>query len=204
MGRFRTGKNQMVPLRNSPHILVSFGQALLRKSFGYIPRQPWIPFEAAAAIHSAALPSWRVWEVGSGFSTLWLSDRVDHVVSIEASKEWYQLLKTRIDQECIENVDLRYEWRGDLMSSFPELEDETLDLLFVDGGPRGDCLINGLRKVRPGGYIYLDNWDNDAFWRITDREFLRERAGLFQSTREFIDYVPSQVGVYAGLLLRKA
>lgn len=204
MGRFSTGKGQQVAISKLPHFFLSLGQTIIRKTTGRIPRQPWIPFEAAQAINQVASSTWRVWEIGSGYSTLWLSDRVAHVVSVEASKDWHELLMSRIEHEGISNVDLRFEWRGNAMASFAEIDDGTLDLLFIDGGPRGDCLVNGFSKVKSGGYIYLDNWDNDAFWRQSDREFVEQHSSMLESVREYIDYVPAQVGVYAGLLIKKA
>lgn len=204
MGRFSTGKRKKVALAKLPNLILSLGQAIARKTTGHIPRQPWIPFEAASAINQVALSTWRVWEIGSGYSTLWLADRVAHVVSIEAQKTWYDALNFRIDKEGISNVDLRFEWEGNRMASFAGISDGTLDLLFIDGGPRGDCLVNGFSKVRSGGYIYLDNWDNDAFWRQSDREFVEHHSSVLEDVREYIDYVPAQVGVYSGLLIKKA
>ena len=111
---------------------------------------------------------------------------------------------SRIEKEGISNVDLRFEWRGNAMASFAESDDGTLDLLFIDGGPRGDCLVNGFSKVRSGGYPYLYNSDNAAFWRQSDRVFVEHHSSMRESVRDFINYIPAQVGVYAGLLIKVA
>ncbi|MFS6828154.1 hypothetical protein [Cyanobium sp. ATX-6F1] len=150
MGRLKTGKGQFVGWKNLPHSLTSFSQALRRKFFGRFPRQPWIPFAASKKLDEILRSNWKVWEVGSGFSTLWLSDRVQSLVSIEASEEWFKLLCIMIEGEKIDNVDLRYEWRGSVMSDFSELPDGHLDLLFIDGGPRSECFTKGFPKVKKG------------------------------------------------------
>ncbi len=148
-------------------------------------------------------PDFIVWEVGAGYSTLWLSDRVKKVTSIEASKYWYHRLSAIIEAESIPNVDLRFEWQAERMADFSELEDESLDLLFIDGGPRGLCLERGFSKVRRGGYLYLDNWDTKSFWGDAT-EFPVKHSKLISEAHSYVDYVPAQIGVYEGLLLRKA
>lgn len=153
MARFHTSLGQFVGWKKLPNGLLSLSQAIVRKSFGKIPRQPWIPFSAKHAIQNILTSDFTVWEIGSGFSTLWLAERVKKVISIESSKEWHDRLSHIISSESITNIDLRFEWQAQRMADFSELQDETLDLLYIDGGPRGLCLENGFMKVRPGGYI---------------------------------------------------
>lgn len=202
MARLHTSAGKFVGLANLPHGAISLYQAVVRKTTGHIPRVPWIPFTARRALLEVITPEFFVWEIGAGFSTLWLSDRVKKVVSIEAAQDWYDRLREIIAREQIKNVDLRYEWVADRMADFSELPDGTLDLLFVDGGPRGHCLENGFQKVRPGGYIYLDNWDTKIFWDHAV-DFPERNAAQLAEVRSFVDYVPGQVGVYEGLLLKK-
>lgn len=202
MGRLRTGKGDIVGWRELPHILISFYQSILRKLFGRIPRVPWIPFTAAKHLDRLISGDWVVLEIGSGHSTLWLAERAGQVISLEAAEEWFNRLKEIIESEGITNIDLRYEWHVDRMSDFTFLDDESLDLLFVDGGPRRACLEQGFSKVKKGGYLYLDNWDNDLFWGSA-REFFCDRAAEIQSIQSLIDYVPAQVGVYQGLIVQR-
>lgn len=173
-----------------------------RKLLNRIPRLPWIPFEAIARLDGLLTRDSVVWEVGSGFSTLWLSQRAKKVTSIEASRAWFERLSALIGHEGIRNVDLRFEWQAERMADFSELPDESLDLLFVDGGPRGECLLNGFPKVRGGGYVYLDNWDSRHFWGPAS-EFPETHAARIAWKQSFIDYVPAQFGVYEGLLIQK-
>lgn len=203
MSRFSTTDGQFVGWGNVPHLAVSLWQAIMRKATGRIPRQPWIPFTAQRALARTLRRDFRVWEIGSGFSTLWLSDRVAQVTSIEASREWHERLSAIIREERITNVDLRREWRADQMADFSELPDGSLDLLFIDGGPRGLCLERGFAKVRSGGYVYLDNWDTKEFWGDA-ADFPKRHAAEIACADSFVDYVPAQVGVYEGLLLTKS
>ncbi len=203
MARLHTSLGDFVGWSHLPNGAVSFYQAVVRKLTGRIPRQPWIPFSARKAIERFLSSSSIVWEVGSGFSTLWFADRVGRITSIESSKDWFDRLSQIIAAERIKNIDLRFEWHAERMADFSEVSDGSLDLLFIDGGPRGMCLQRGFSKVKRGGYIYLDNWDTKAFWDDMDA-FPKTHAALISETTSFVDYVPAQVGVYEGLLLKKA
>jgi hypothetical protein len=203
VARIQTSSGKFVGWTHLPNSARSFYQSVLRKFFGHIPRQPWIPFAARKAIERCISAESLVWEVGAGFSTLWFADRVRKITSIEASQEWYDRLSRIIERERIRNVDLRFEWEAERMADFSELGDAALDLLFIDGGPRGQCLQRGFSKVKPGGYVYLDNWDTEEFWGEAI-EFPKNNAALISEVTSFVDYVPAQVGVYEGLLIKKA
>lgn len=203
MARFGTSNGQFVGWTRLPNALVSLSQAIIRKTTGHIPREPWIPFAARRALEPLLSRDSRVWEVGAGYSTLWLADRVGQLTSIEADEHWHRLLTEKLRTEKIGNVDLRFEWRAERMCDFSELPDRSLDLAFIDGGPRGDCLRNVFSKVKPGGHLYLDNWDTRDFWG-TETGFPEKHAGELSLCQSFVDYVPAQFGVYEGLLLRKS
>ena len=200
--RFHTSNGQFVGWSKLPGGGMAFGQAVIRKIFGRIPRQPWIPFAARKALQEIIHRESVIWEVGAGYSTLWLADRAKNVTSIEASKEWHDRLAGIIAVEHIENIDLRYEWEAQRMADFSELKDGSIDLLFIDGGPRGQCLANGFQKVKSGGYVYLDNWDSKHFWG-DQVDFPSANKAMIAEKTSFVDYVPAQFGVYEGLLLKR-
>lgn len=202
MARFHSGKGEFV---GGPKLLTSglkaLYQAMERRLFGVIPVQPWIPFAATAALARELTGQEVAWEIGAGYSTIWISSRVRSLVSIEADEQWYSRLSLELKHRRITNVDLRYLWRGDHMRDFSAVCDHSLGLLFIDGGPRTECLINGFGKVRSGGLIYLDNWDTPDFWNGADA-FLQENASKICWIRTFVDYVPAQFGVYEGCLIK--
>ncbi len=161
---------------------------------------PWIPFSATTALGHIIRPDWIVREIGAGYSTLWFADRVQSIVSIEHSREWFKLLSAIVAAEKLENVDLRHDDR--FMRFVREPAEESLDLLFIDGGPRTKCLEYGFPKVKPGGYLYLDNWENEEFWWGASTYLESVRTDI-AAISHFIDYVPAQVGVTEGVLIRK-
>ena len=162
---------------------------------------PWIPFSAARAISRWLRPDAQVLEIGSGFSTLWLARRSGRVVSIEADEPWFRRVQGMLDRAGCRHVDLRHRWRAEEMCDFAEFPDRTLDLVFVDGGPREQCLAAAIPKVRPGGAIYVDNTDDPGIAgccrdRICD---LAKRLG--GTVRHFRDFSPGNLYVSEGTLL---
>jgi predicted O-methyltransferase YrrM len=146
--------------------------------------EPWIVPESLDMLKEIIDPSWLVFEWGAGGSTVFWSKRCTGVVSIEHNSEWVERVQQMIEKhQCPNNIDLRYV-RGhgtdhrtafrdyaDAILSFP---DETFDLVFVDGeaSSRGWCLRNAIPKLKPGGYLLLDNsdWlkDPPEGWERTD------------------------------------
>ncbi|NJL09512.1 MAG: class I SAM-dependent methyltransferase [Calothrix sp. SM1_7_51] len=203
MGRFHTNNGKFVGIKNLPNAFISLKQATFRKLFKQYPELPWMPFELIQTLNRLIQPTWNVYEIGSGMSTVWLSQRAASVISIEASEEWYTMLGKIISDKGIKNVDLRCEWVGNKMSDLTAVTDTSLDLLIVDGGPRGDCVINGFRKVKQGGYLYLDNWDSPGYYPGAE-DFLEQHKHEIEWKKSFIDYVPGMLGVFEGLLIRKS
>lgn len=203
MARFSSSRGEWIPLARLPNAGRSLWQVVRRRCFGQYPEVPWIPFAAIRCLERELGEDAVAWEIGAGMSTLWLARHAARVVSIEASSTWHSKLHEILRERGIANVDLRYEWKADRMSSFDDVADESLDLLFVDGGPRHACLVNGLPKVKPGGLVYLDNTDVAEFWPATD-DFLRGKSAEFESQQVFVDYVPGNFCVNEGILLRKA
>lgn len=64
-------------------------------------------------------------------------------------------------------------------------------------------LYKRISKGKEGGFIYCDNWDNDDFWGKSRDYILVDLIEEISSCQNFVDYVPAQVGVYEGLLVRK-
>lgn len=50
-------------------------------------------------------------------------------------------------------------------SSIDRYLDALFDLVSIDGRARPSCLLHALRKIRPGGYLLLDNSERDRYAR---------------------------------------
>jgi len=138
-------------------------------------------------------------------STLWLAERAEWVQSYEWDHGWYSLLRFELDRRGMSNVNLRY-CRGHELMNFNDVPESSVDLAFIDGGPRSLCLFNLWSKVKNGGSLYLDNWDSDLFWTeggLDARDFLVERSAEIAEKALFVDFVPAYVNVCEGLLITK-
>lgn len=154
---------------------------------------PLIPFEARKWLIDYLKPNMSVFEYGTGGSTIFISKRVKELISVEHDKYWYHLVRDKIAKENIVNYKILlkepepgifdkvdYSNPESYLSSLPkyrgmnfksyattiqEFPDESFDLVFIDGRARPSCIANALAKVRPGGYLMLDNSDRKHYFQ---------------------------------------
>ena len=144
--------------------------------------------QAAIDRHGAPIPWWtyscidflqpllqkrlRVFEYGSGNSTLWLARHVSSVLSIENKKAWY-------DQVCHalpDNVELRHVSLG-AKNHYADsvLENNRLyHLIVVDGRERDRCVRNSVSRLTDCGVLLLDDTERSEYRLI--RESLVENG----------------------------
>ncbi|WP_426241407.1 class I SAM-dependent methyltransferase [Nocardioides sp. LHG3406-4] len=146
---------------------------------------PWWTFESArlVAAHLRAHPGARVFEWGSGASTLWLASRAGSVHSVEHHADWAASLAPRLPG----NVTLQvvepevsaspvassakpghagldfadYVWAIDDVAG-------TFDLVVIDGRAREACLARAVDRLSPGGIIVFDNVDRRRYMEAID------------------------------------
>jgi len=155
---------------------------------------PWVSFEAfdylekflADLDHRA-----RIWEYGSGGSTVWFAQHSESLDGVEHDPVWHALVTERVKQKgisnchiaLIEQVDAEPPFvegthqkitygtsetrqRGDYsayVKAIDHFDDEYFDLVVIDGRSREACLIHAASKVRRGGAIYLDDADRPRY-----------------------------------------
>ncbi|MHC5057683.1 MAG: class I SAM-dependent methyltransferase [Planctomycetota bacterium] len=148
---------------------------------------PWMTYRAREWLADHLAPSMKVFEWGSGGSTVFISRRVEQLVAVEHSPLWEARVAERLRSRSIANCqllliecgDLRADSDGDEcgdVSRFASLwfgddrrtceqyvraidpyPDGSFDLVSVDGHARLACISRAIPKVRPGGHIMLDN-----------------------------------------------
>jgi predicted O-methyltransferase YrrM len=96
-----------------------------------------------------------VLEFGSGRSTQFFANRVKQVLSREHNEEWFDIVTKQIAN--IANI--KYEFYDDLgkYADVTSIENNTLDVVIVDGRNRINCLLNSVPKLKSGGILVLDN-----------------------------------------------
>jgi len=198
---FTTHNGNRAPLLSYLRFIYVFYLAIKRKYFNRYPEMPWIPFSAINKLNAVIKSDWKVLEIGAGMSTIWLSERAEKVVSIEADLSWYNKLGAIILDRKINNIDLQYKWVGKEMADFSDFPDNYFDLIYIDGGPREWCCISAKTKVKKGGYIYLDNSDNKSLSEngaAVLKNFVKNDQNKIDL---FVDFVPGNIMVNEGLLV---
>lgn len=145
---------------------------------------PWVTFKAKTWLEDYLKSSMRVFEYGSGGSTLFFAKRVKHLNSVEHNTAWHKSVIREITRNRLVNVDsflivpkefkaeipaygaksystkvqslahLNFEEYVKTIDNFP---DDNFDLAFIDGRSRASCVPHVIRKIHRGGFVVLDN-----------------------------------------------
>ncbi|UAA37776.1 hypothetical protein KIH87_13825 [Paraneptunicella aestuarii] len=113
----------------------------------------------------------RVFEFGSGASTLFWMKRAQSVYSLENDQGWLDKMQPQLQS----NAQIKFVTGDDFPFAIHEFEG-LFDVIVVDSaGYRFDCAQQALKKLAPGGFIILDNAD----WHHKTAALLKAH-GLFQ------------------------
>jgi len=160
--------------------------------------QPWIPFEAENWLQRYLKPYMKVFEYGSGGSTIFFAERVEEVFTVEHDKKWYTLVSKALAQRGITNCSYQLHepepirgtpssvhdsqssrfiyddyYVGTTVHQYVRAidvhPDHTFDLVLVDGRARTECIQHAMLKIKPDGYLMLDNSNNADVAEIVHR-----------------------------------
>jgi hypothetical protein len=146
---------------------------------------PWMCFPAVERLDQLLTAQSKVFEYGSGGSTIYFARRVAEVVSVEHDRAWHGRVQLELERRGLTNVhcklvepavdtsfnptriadpsayvssDERY--LGKTFRSYAQaidaFPDHHFDLVVVDGRARPSCMRHARQKVRPGGVLLLD------------------------------------------------
>ena len=125
------------------------------------PAAPWFARDAKRQIEKRLRPNHIGFEWGCGRSTVWLAKRVRELVSVEHDPAWAERVRGKLAANGLNNVTLVVEDGATetYVSPIERFEDEGLDFVLVDGlsGLRDACAVAALPKLRPGGFIVIDD-----------------------------------------------
>jgi Methyltransferase domain len=143
---------------------------------------PWWTFEAADRVSRflATRPQARVFEWGSGASTVWLSRRAGSVTSIEHDASWAEIVEPVLPGNAVvhvvapaaalghpgEQLSEKAGFEGLDFADYVAAVDDTegaFDLVVVDGRARNACFHRALTRLAPGGVLVFDNVDRERY-----------------------------------------
>ncbi len=181
---------------------------------GLAARLPWLTFDAQDFIAGRLRTAPRVFEYGSGGSTLYWLDRGATCVSVEHDEAWharvldyvgpcasldYRLVlpeasspgspgdisdPTAYRSSGPEYLGKTFRAYASLIDAFP---DGTFDLVLIDGRARPSCLHHASPKVRPGGLLVLDDAERPHYLARTGGLLAAFEAHSFPGTGPFAD-----------------
>ncbi|MCB1276987.1 hypothetical protein [Prosthecobacter sp.] len=162
------------------------------KSSPMADRQPWMTYSAIEFLRRNTGPEMSVFEWGAGGSTLFFSTRVKHLFTVEHERLWAEKVEEamageshaswkmqvvepepRVGESAADPSDPRSctsavePWQG---MSFVQYAgaidihaDGAFDWVIVDGRSRPSCAMHGIPKVRPGGFLVLDDAERERY-----------------------------------------
>lgn len=157
---------------------------------------PWVNFPTIDFLKKIVHSNMKVYEYGSGSSTFFWAKCSKEVVSVEHDEQWVKLVRDNLSKYHINNVSLSFippekdekfirndiENPSDYSSddklfkgyhfkkyaqSINQFPDNYFDIVIVDGRARPSCLIDSRGKVKPGGYLLIDNTERDYYLKQT-------------------------------------
>jgi len=146
---------------------------------------PWLTFEAVEWLDSYLTKEKRVFEWGSGGSTIFLAQKAKDIVSVEHNPEWYELVLQRIKNENIVNckyilqapekgegmhLSRARQYQGFNFDKYCQVielyPDNHFDLIFIDGRSRTACAQKAVAKLKSGGFLMLDDSDTEEYLKV--------------------------------------
>lgn len=133
------------------------------------PDAPWLVPQSIPVIERILTPDSIGFEWGAGRSTLWFARRARHITSVEGRRDWLDEVAGMVAQAGLsEKVSLQlcevtseHGFLGSEIARYAgaidAIADGSLDFALIDGHFRDACTMKVARKVRPGGYVIIDN-----------------------------------------------
>jgi SAM-dependent methyltransferase len=140
---------------------------------------PWWNVAATNQIDQflKAKPGSRVFEWGSGASTVWLSRRCGEIVSVEHDPAWFARLRREV--EDLENITLMQrglEKDGRDYVGAIGARGGSFDLIVIDGRQRARCLEEAVAYLAPDGIVLFDDSGRRRYRAAIGACGLAERA----------------------------
>ena len=117
---------------------------------------PWYTYPAINFVGKRLRPDMKVFEFGSGNSTLWYAKMVGEVISVEHNKGFYNKMKPKITH--LKNITYIHSSPKHFAYKIHEYS-QKFDVIIIDGINRYACLRSATQKLKADGVIILDNTD---------------------------------------------
>lgn len=131
---------------------------------------PWVTYPYLDFLDPRLNSTMSVFEYGCGNSTLYFSDRVSSVRSVEHDQAFYE----RMREQAASNVEIIFAPDVHDGSYTAACRDGEYDLVVVDGRNRSQCMVDAVTGLSSRGVIILD--DSDRVEYKSGSDFLGEHG----------------------------
>jgi precorrin-6B methylase 2 len=132
---------------------------------------PWMTYPFIEYLSSKLNNEQVIFEYGCGSSTLFFASKVNKVIALESNKIWYEIIKQKLLEAKISNVELIY-FDNALQDSnyeiFASQYKEKFDLIIIDSLKRFACAANSINAIKTNGAIILDDSERKNYRKIFD------------------------------------
>jgi hypothetical protein len=163
-----------------------------------INERPWITFAAHRFLHRQLRPDMRVYEFGTGGSTLYFAHHTKEIISVEHDKSWAErvnkalklsgknnwqinIIEPHFDQATLHEdpaslnsyISNGDDYRGQSFIKFAKdidrYPDGYFNIVLIDGRARPSCFRHSVKKVCRYGFLILDNAERRHYIRIHEQ-----------------------------------
>lgn len=116
---------------------------------------PWFTYPFIDFLKVRLIKNMKVFEFGSGNSTIWFAKRVSSIVSVEHNEKWYNKIREAIPQNA--KIIFNNPTNENEYHKIIKTMTDKFDLIIVDAIDRVNCLRVSKDHLSENGVIILDN-----------------------------------------------
>jgi len=132
---------------------------------------PWMPYSTILKLNYIIKKDFNILETGSGGSSLFFLQRCNNLTSVEHDNKWLKELEKNISLTSfkerwtivLKQLNEKSKNESPYLDFLRKQQDESFDLISVDGRLRSESLKISSNKVKKGGYLLLDNSDRNEY-----------------------------------------
>lgn len=133
---------------------------------------PWVTYSFIDFIKERIHKDLKIFEFGSGNSTLFYAQRVKKVISVEHDRAWFEKV-VAAKPENSEMIYCELETNGEYCR-IPSTLNEKFDIIIIDGRDRINCCEQSLTALSSTGVVVLDNTERESYQKAIS--FMRENG----------------------------
>ena len=122
---------------------------------------PWLPKPTIEWLNEFLKEPKKIFEFGSGNSTIYLDGKTEKLVSVEHEQKWYE--KTKPSLKKAEYFLIHPNDYPTYITKYPK---KYFDLVIIDGLQREECIKHSIAHIKKGGFLLLDDSQRERYNKI--------------------------------------